>query len=107
MVEQAGLATPAAWLFRRVRSGVMDTLQFQSDGTQSTAKLSVGSHASYTSNASQSRYSDQKRFDPNDTSQDYEASVKNGQPIAPNITSIITAQPTLPNWKVGRGYQNR
>ena len=89
MVAQAGLATPATWLFKRVRTGVIDTLVFGADGSSFNAKLTIGSHASYISAASQSRYSDQRRFDPNDTSQDYQYTVTGTQAIsnAPSYAS--------------------
>jgi hypothetical protein len=82
MISQAGLATPAVWMFRRIRSGSMDTLEFTTDSTQSVVKLTIESHASYISAASNSTYIDQKKYDPNDTSQDYMSSSVNGQPIA-------------------------
>jgi hypothetical protein len=82
MLTPAGLATPAAWAFRRIRSGSMDTLEFSTDSTQSVVKLTIESYISYISDASQSTWSDQQRFDPADTSQVYCSSIENGQPLA-------------------------
>lgn len=92
MISQAGLSTPAVWMFRRIRSGSMDTLEFTTDSSQSIVKLTIESHASYISSSSNGTYIDQRKYDPNDTSQDYMSSSLNGQPIA---NSAATSNPSL------------
>jgi len=87
MVTPAGASTPSVWVFRRVRVGSMDQLEFTNDGTQSVVKLTVQSHASMISNATNSTYADQSKYDPNDTSQNYLSSTTTGQPIANNAST--------------------
>lgn len=72
--------TPATWVFRRVRSGMMDQIKVSNDGQSHIFTLTIEGHAGLISNATGSNYSDQKRFDPNDTSQDYVAACANGDP---------------------------
>ena len=84
---QATAKLPAQWLVRRIRVGSMDQLEFTNDGTQSTVKLTVQSHSSMISNATNSTYADQKKYDPADTSQDYLSSTTTGQPIANNAST--------------------
>ncbi|MDH2134935.1 hypothetical protein N5J77_27770 [Sphingobium yanoikuyae] len=71
------LAEPA-WIFRRVRSGAMDKLEIQADGTMRTLTLTIEGHASLISTATNSTYLDQPRFDPNDTSQKHAVAIANG-----------------------------
>ena len=80
MIAPPGVGTPPTWVFRRIRSGSMDTVQITNDGLSHTFKLSIEGHASLISNATNSTYEDQKRFDPADTSQDYVAACANGDP---------------------------
>ena len=70
------LAAPA-WVFRRVRSGTMSTVEIQNDGRSHTFTLTLEGHAGLISASSQATYLDQKRFDPTDTSQDYAAGSAN------------------------------
>lgn len=80
MIAPPGAVTPPTWAFRRVRSGAMDTVQISNDGLSHTFRLSIEGHASVISNATGSSYYDQRRFDPNDASQDFVASCANGDP---------------------------
>jgi hypothetical protein len=82
MISQAGLSTPAVWLFKRVRTGAIDKLSFVADADTSVCKITIGSHATYISNATNSSWADQRRLDPDDSSQDYMYSVTDTQPIS-------------------------
>ena len=73
------LAQPV-WMFRRVRSGAMDKVEIQNDGRSHNFTLTIESHQSLISNATNQTYLDQKKYDPADTSQDYAASIANGDP---------------------------
>jgi hypothetical protein len=73
------LAQPL-WFFRRLRAGAMDKVEISNDGNSHTFKLTVESHASLISAATQQTYLDQERYDPADTSQRYAASIANGSP---------------------------
>lgn len=80
MIAPPGVGAPPTWAFRRIRSGAMDTVQITNDGTAHIFKLSIEGHASMISNATNSTYMDQQRFDPSDTSQDFVAQCANGDP---------------------------
>lgn len=86
MIAPPGLGTPPTWVFRRVRAGSMDKVETSNDGLSRTFTLTIEGHAALISNASNSTYMDQKRFDPTDTSQDYVAACANGEP-APSKSS--------------------
>lgn len=77
------LGTPAVWLIERTRLGSMDELEIRRGGGSATFVLTVESHASRISAASQSLWLDQKKIDPNDTSQDFVSSITNGHPTSP------------------------
>ena len=77
------LAQPL-WFFRRLRAGAMDKVEISNDGHQHTFRLTVESHASLISAATQQTYLDQERYDPADTSQRYAASIANGSPAPTN-----------------------
>ena len=100
------LAQPT-WLFRRVRSGAMDKLEISNDGMTHTFKMSIESHASLISSATQSTYLDQKtRYDAADTSQDYAISIANGgsTPKSSGGTSSSNYA-SLYNSPIGRAFQ--
>ena len=80
MIAQPGPDTPPMWAFRRVRTGAMDSLEIMNDGLTHTFTMSIESHASLISGASQSTYSDQTKFDPQDTSQNFVEACANGSP---------------------------
>lgn len=80
MITSPGLGTPSQWLFRRIRAGQMDSLEINSGANGTSYKLTIEAYAAAATATTQSTYSDQKRFDANDTSQDYMASAKNGSP---------------------------
>ena len=73
------LARPV-WLFRRIRSGTMDKLEVQADGTSHRFMLTIESHSGRISNATNQTYLNQRFYDPNDSSQDYATSIANGDP---------------------------
>lgn len=73
------LAAPV-WMFRRIRAGLMDKLEIMNDGQAHTFALTVESHQALITNASNTTYLDQRRYDPNDSSQDYAVSIANGDP---------------------------
>lgn len=75
--------TPAAFSYKRVRSGAMDLLDIAHDGKTHSFTLTVEAHASMISSATNSTYLDQKtRFDSSDTSQDFAINIANN-PDAP------------------------
>ncbi len=80
------------WLFRRIRTGSMDRLEVQDNGTRHSLILTIESHQGLISNATNQTYLDQKKYDPTDTSQDYAASIANGDP-APSKAGVM---PSLP-----------
>lgn len=92
---QANPLAPPIWLFRRIRSGSMDKIEITNDGTSHNFALTIESHQSRISNASNSSYLDQKRFDPTDTSQDYAASIANGDPAPAKGTISTTTYSNL------------
>jgi len=77
---QADPLAPPIWLFRRIRTGAMTKLEVTNDGTMHNLTLTIESHQALVSNATNQTYLDQKRYDPADTSQDYAASIANGDP---------------------------
>lgn len=81
MIANPTPGVPPTWAFRRVRSGSMDTVKISNDGLSHHFTLSIEGHASLISNATNSTYMDQTRFDPTDTSQDYVAACANGDPV--------------------------
>lgn len=105
MVSQAGLSTPATWLFKRVRTGAIDTMNFVADGEGSVCKITIGSHATYISNALQTQWSDQRRIDPNDSSQDYQYSVSDQQPISNSKAYGSVYDPHDDSGQYGRDYE--
>lgn len=70
------------WMFRRVRSGAMDKIEIQNDGAQHNITLTIEGHAANLSQVTQASYLDQRRLDPNDSSQDFAPSIANGK-LAP------------------------
>lgn len=66
------------WLTRRVRAGAMDRVDVTNDGTKHIFKLTVESHASLVSTATNASYLTQERFDPTDTSQRFAPAITNG-----------------------------
>ena len=78
------LAQPT-WLFRRIRSGAMDSVSITNDGSEHTFALTIESHASLVSAATNASYLDQARLDPVDTSQKYAAQIANGG-LAPTLS---------------------
>lgn len=80
MISAPGIGTPSQWLFKRIRSGQMDNLEVTNGADGQTFKLTIEAYAAAAGNTTQSTYSDQKRFDPTDTSQDNMASSMNAQP---------------------------
>lgn len=88
------LAEPV-WLFRRIRTGSLDKLEVQADGQMHKLILTIESHQGRVSNASNQTYLDQRKFDPNDASQDYAVACANGDP-APS-----TPASNYPAWAKG------
>jgi len=82
------LAAPV-WLFRRIRSGTMDKVEIQADGSTHNFILTVESHSGKISNATNQTYLNQRAYDANDASQDYAPSIANGDP-APTKASVFT-----------------
>jgi hypothetical protein len=88
MIQPPGIGTPATWAFRRIRSGSMDKLEFQADGSQHNIMLTIESHQGLISNATNQTYLDQSRYDPNDTSQNFAASLVAANDAAPSKGSV-------------------
>jgi hypothetical protein len=80
------LAAPI-WLMRRIRSGAMDKIEIQNDGQTHNFTLTIESHQALISSATNQTYLDQKKYDPTDTSQDYAASIANGDPAPAKATA--------------------
>lgn len=80
LYPQTDPLAPPLWLFRRIRAGSMDKVEIQNDGQTNKFLLTIESHQSTISNATNQTYLDQPRYDPNDTSQDYAVSIANGDP---------------------------
>ncbi len=80
LIPQADPLAQPVWMFRRVRSGAMDKVEILNDGRSHKFTLTIESHQSLVSNATNQTYLDQKNYDPTDTSQDYAASIANGDP---------------------------
>jgi hypothetical protein len=103
LTQPPGIAGPGVWSFVRIRTGRMDQLEFTEDGTQSVVKLTIEAWASYISDANQSSYSDQRRFDPNDTSQNFLESTQDGQPIANSPSYRPSGWNAITNSILGKG----
>lgn len=73
------LAQPV-WLFRRIRSATMDKVEIQADGSYHKFVLTLESHSGKITNATNQTYLNQRRYDPNDRSQDFAPSIANGDP---------------------------
>lgn len=80
LYPQADPLAPPIWLFRRIRTGAMDKVEVQNDGSTNKFILTIESHQATISNATGQTYLDQKKYDPADTSQDYAVSIANGDP---------------------------
>ncbi len=80
------LAEPV-WLFRRIRSATMDKVEIQADGTYHKFALTLESHSGKISNATNQTYLNQRRYDPNDSSQEYSVSIANGDPAPTKASS--------------------
>lgn len=98
LVSTDPLAAPI-WAIRRIRSGSMYKLEFQFDGSQHLVLLTIESHQSLISNATNQTYLDQSKYDPKDTSQNYAVSCANGSPAPTN--GVVTT-PSL----IGGGSLN-
>ncbi|WP_294196533.1 hypothetical protein [uncultured Sphingomonas sp.] len=79
-LEQPNVLDEPVWHFSRIRSGSMDKVEIQADGQSNKFILTIESHQSRVSNASNQTYLNQRSYDPNDTSQDYAVSIANGDP---------------------------
>jgi hypothetical protein len=75
--DEWSLAEPV-WTFRRIRSGIMDLIEFSGDGQSRTFKLTIEGHAANISQATNSSYLDQPKFDPSDYSQQWAPTLANG-----------------------------
>jgi len=96
LIRPADPLAEAIWMFRRVRTGAMDKLEISNDGTNHTFSLTIESHAASISQASNSTYLDQPKFDPDDISQRW----------APYIASNgLPDKNTGLNYIDGRDYQ--
>jgi len=93
------LAKPV-WLFRRIRSGVMDRLEIQADGMSHRFILTIESHSGRISNATNQTYLNQRFYDPNDASQDYSTSIANGDPAPTRANTSGSYSPV----NYGGGY---
>jgi hypothetical protein len=72
--------TPAVWAFRRIRTGLMDSLTIRNDGDSHLFSLGIESHQAAVSGASGQTYLSQPQIDAVDTSQRYAANIQNGKP---------------------------
>lgn len=75
------------WLWRRIRSGTMDKVEIQADGTYHKFTLTIESHSGKISNATNQTYLNQRQYDPSDSSQDYAPSIANGDPAPTKATA--------------------
>jgi len=91
MISKPGIGTPSQWLFKRIRSGQMDSLEVSNGADGQTFKLTIEAYAAAASNTTQSTYSDQKRFDVSDTSQDHMASAMNAEPGKVSVATASTS----------------
>lgn len=64
----------------RVKTGRMDTMTLENDGTEGSIKVVVESHQAFISRALGTRYSEQREIDPTDTSQNFIHDLANKQP---------------------------
>lgn len=96
------LAEPV-WRFRRIRTGSMDKLEVSDDGNSHNLTLTVESHQALVSNATNQTYLDQRRYDPADTSQDYAASIANGDPAPSKPVVSVSGGSGVPSWKTDDG----
>lgn len=96
LIQPGGIAEPH-WLFRRVRTGVMDSIEVSADGLSRYFKLSIEGHAGMISASTQGTYLDQPKFDPDDRSQEYAPTIANG--------GDAPSKPTSAGWpgSVGAG----
>lgn len=98
LIQPGGLAEPH-WVFRRIRAGTMDTVEVSGDGQSRLFKLTIESHAGMISNATQSTYLDQPKFDPNDRSQKYAPTIANGDDLMKRpATGWAALQQTFERW---------
>ena len=88
MISSADPLAAPVWVFRRIRSGSMDKLEFQADGSTHNVMLTIESHQGLVSSATNQTYLDQMRYDPADTSQDFAASIVNANDAAPSKGSV-------------------
>lgn len=86
------LAEPV-FIFRPIRTGRMDKVEIQADGSSHKFLLTIESHQSFISNASNQTYLNQRDYDTNDSSQDYAPSIANGDP-APSYAGIPATMPS-------------
>lgn len=97
-IPSADPLSAPVWVFRRVRSGAMDRVEIQNDGRSHIFSLTIESHQSLISNATNQTYLNQKSYDLNDTSQDYAAASANGDP-APSKGSNAAGAANIPSYK--------
>lgn len=64
----------------RVKSGLMDQMKLDDDGSNATVTVSIESHQAFISRISRTRYSRQRDVDPEDASQDYIHDLANKTP---------------------------
>lgn len=80
----------SVWVFKRIRTGVMDTVQTTNDGQSHIFKLTIESHQARISQATGQTWLDQPRYDPNDTSQRHAAALANGDPAPSKSDGTIS-----------------
>jgi hypothetical protein len=80
LVPQADPLAAPIWIFRRIRSGAMDKVEITNDGSTNKFTLTIESHQSSITNATNQTWLDQRKYDPNDSSQDFAVSIANGDP---------------------------
>lgn len=104
MFTPPGLGTPAEWGFRRIRAGAMDQVQVRADGQQHIFTLTLEAHAATISAAGGSTYLDQRRFDPDDRSQDFAVNIANGSPAPARMTGQMPFPGGVPGWPRWGGF---
>jgi hypothetical protein len=97
------LAQPV-WLFRRIRSGTMDKVSIQADGTYHKFALTIESHSGKISNVTNQTYLNQRRYDSNDSSQDFAPSIANGDPAPTKANTAGVYSPADYGGGYGGGY---
>ncbi|HJO66318.1 MAG TPA: hypothetical protein QF469_13360 [Sphingomonas sanguinis] len=107
LIPQADPLAQPIWMFRRVRSGAMDKVEIQNDGRSHNFTLTIESHQSLVSNATNQTYLDQKKYDSTDTSQDYAASIANGDPAPAKAVASSGATGYGGRSPDGSVYQNQ